>query len=320
MRLPSWRCTSTASPKCTPRATRAGLPSMRSKVTAIEGTSLTARVTAKAIRWVYETFSGRPASCTRWLSCRRRRSSTSTRTVRKLVAVGTWRLSSMYFTRAAAAPRKGIAGGFSPPPLAGGGRGGGGVLLGGGGGGGGGCLLLPFNRFGDIATADRAPRAASLDGRQVDSLCLREQLGAFRNLDRCGDLATVGRRRWGGHGAAGLQRLLGLGGGRLGDGLRGGRLFSRHVAVRADRDLSQRRTHGDRLPGLGENLHQGPTRRRGHFGIHLVGGDLNQPFAFANLVARLLQPLGNGPLCDRFTHLRQGDLHGRLGHGMDFTH
>src|SRR6202022_309992 len=153
-----------------------------------------------------------------WPSWRRRWSSTSTRTVRKLVAVGTWRLSSMYFTRAAAAPRKGIAGGFSPPPLAGEGRVG--------------CLLLPFNRFGDIATADRAPRAASLDGRQVDALCLRQQLGAFRDLDRCGDLAAIGRRRWGGHGAAGLQRLLGLGGGRLGGGLRGGRVFCRPVAAR----------------------------------------------------------------------------------------
>src|SRR6266849_4467113 len=57
-----------------------------------------------------------------WLSCRRRWSSTSTRTVRKLVAVGTWRLSSMYLTNAPAAPRKGIAGGFSPPPLSGEGR------------------------------------------------------------------------------------------------------------------------------------------------------------------------------------------------------
>src|SRR6266849_8856655 len=43
-----------------------------------------------------------------WLSWRRRWSSTSTRTVRKLVAVGTWRLSSMYLTNAPAAPRKGM--------------------------------------------------------------------------------------------------------------------------------------------------------------------------------------------------------------------
>src|SRR6202521_4537982 len=57
-----------------------------------------------------------------WLSWRRRWSSTSTRTVRKLVAVGTWRLSSMYLTSAAAPPRKGIAGAISPPPLAGEGR------------------------------------------------------------------------------------------------------------------------------------------------------------------------------------------------------
>src|SRR2546425_41037 len=31
-------------------------------------------------------------------------------------------------------------------------------------------------------------------------------------------------------------------------------------------------------------------------------------------VARLLEPLGDGPLRDRLTHFRQGDLHGRLGH------
>src|SRR5712692_7840602 len=122
MRLPSWRCTSTASPRCTPRATRAGLPSIRSNVTAIDGMSLTARVIAKAIRCVYEIFSGRPAACTLWLSWRRRWSRTSTRTVRKLVAVGTWRLSSMYLTSAAAGPRKGIAGVIFPPPLAGEGR------------------------------------------------------------------------------------------------------------------------------------------------------------------------------------------------------
>src|SRR5437868_4175681 len=66
----------------------------------------------------------------------------STRTVRKLVAVGTWRLSSMYLTSAAAAPRSGMdpvgdcagegragaffcssfAGAISLPPLAGEGR------------------------------------------------------------------------------------------------------------------------------------------------------------------------------------------------------
>src|SRR5438105_9763339 len=91
-----------------PRATRVGVPSIRSNVTAIEGTSFTARTTAKAIRCVYETFSGRPAAWIAWLSCRRRWSSRSTRTVRKLVAVGTSRLSSMYLTRAAAAPRSGI--------------------------------------------------------------------------------------------------------------------------------------------------------------------------------------------------------------------
>src|SRR6266705_105095 len=119
MRLPSCRCTSTASPRCTPRATRAGFPSRRSKVTAIEGTSLTARVIAKATRCVYEIFSGRPAAWTLCVSWRRRWSSTSTRTVRKLVAVGTWRLSSMYLTSAAAAPRKGIIPALSPPPLLG---------------------------------------------------------------------------------------------------------------------------------------------------------------------------------------------------------
>src|SRR6202521_5658716 len=185
---------------------------------------------------------------------------------------------------------------------------GGGFFWGGGHGGGLFCrLLLAFDRRGDIATADRAARAAPLDGRQVDAFGFCQQLGALRHLDRRGDLPTIWRRRL--HGLRGLDRR------RLGNRRRGWSFLGRRVSVRADGNFSQRRTYRNGLSRLGEDLHQGAARGRGHLGIHLVGGDLTQAFAFANLVAGLLEPLGDGPLGDRLTHLRKGDLHGRLGHG-----
>jgi hypothetical protein len=72
---------------------------------------------AQAIRWVNESFLP-PA-----LSSLRRPSSTSTGSVRKLVAVGIERLSFMNFTSVAAGPRMGWtsapaeAGAAAPPPL-----------------------------------------------------------------------------------------------------------------------------------------------------------------------------------------------------------
>ena len=57
------------------------------------GCCLVAWTSAKAMRWVKETLSGRPAAWSAPLSRRRRSSSTPTGTTRKVVAVGTVRLS-----------------------------------------------------------------------------------------------------------------------------------------------------------------------------------------------------------------------------------
>src|SRR5207253_1323054 len=151
-----------------------------------------------------------------------------------------------------------------PSPACGGGQGGG---------------LLPLDRLNDIATTDRAAGAAPLDARQVHALRLREQLGALGHLDPgcCG--TTIGRR-------TGSRFPSAACGGGQGGGCfrrrrcRGG-LLGRPVAISADRDLGECRTDRNRLPRLGEDLHQSPARGRRDFGIHLVGGDLNQPFAFA---------------------------------------
>src|SRR5438445_148504 len=72
--------------------------------------------------------------------------------------------------------------------------------------------------------------------------------------------------------------------------------------------------YGNRLAGLGEDLDQLAAGGRRDFGIDFIRGDLDQGFAFSHRVARLFQPLGDGPLRDRLTHFWQGDLHGRLGH------
>ena len=110
-RVPSLRCMSTARPRLTaPGVTRCGLPSTSAKECAITGMSPAALTIAQAIRWVNESL--RPAA----LSVARRSASTSTVRVRKLVAVGIERLSSMKRTSVAAGPRIGTD---SPVPAAG---------------------------------------------------------------------------------------------------------------------------------------------------------------------------------------------------------
>ncbi len=101
-RVPSLRSTSTASPRLTASGvTRCGLPSTSVNALAMTGMSSVARTIAQAIRWVNESFL--PAA----LSCPRRPASSSTASVRKLVAVGIERLSSMKRARVAAGPRIG---------------------------------------------------------------------------------------------------------------------------------------------------------------------------------------------------------------------
>ena len=95
-RLPSLRSTSTARPRLTvSRTSLWGLPSMTWKPVPIEGSACAARMIAQATRCVNDSFSERPASLRSPLIWRRCASSAATPTVRKLVAVGIERLSSM---------------------------------------------------------------------------------------------------------------------------------------------------------------------------------------------------------------------------------
>ncbi len=101
--------------------TRCGLPSIEANESAITGMSSVARTIAQAIRWVNESFLPAP------LSVARRAASVSTASVRKLVAVGIERLSSMKRTSVAAGPRivlasapsggAGALGAALPPPF-----------------------------------------------------------------------------------------------------------------------------------------------------------------------------------------------------------
>ena len=50
---------------------------------------------------------------------------------------------------------------------------------------------------------------------------------------------------------------------------------------------------------------------RGHLGVDLVGGDLDQRLVGVDAVAHLLQPLEDRALGDRLAHLGHGDLNGR---------
>ncbi len=97
--------------------TRWGLPSTSAKELAITGMLFVASTIPQAIRWVKESL--RPAA----LSSARREASVSTGSVRKLVAVGMERLSSMKRASVAAGPRIGLV----PAPSGAGGAGAGGA-------------------------------------------------------------------------------------------------------------------------------------------------------------------------------------------------
>ena len=84
-----------------------GFPSTTAKPVPMPGTdSAVARMMAHATRCVNDSFSERPAAFRSELIWRRCASSAVTATVRKLVAVGIVRLSSMYPASAAAGPRR----------------------------------------------------------------------------------------------------------------------------------------------------------------------------------------------------------------------
>ena len=173
--------------------------------------------------------------------------------------------------------------------------------------------LLSLDGLGDVASTDRSAWPAALDGRQIDALCSGEQFGALGYLHFGGCLATIwrgrcGRRRFPFTARRGRCRR------RRFPPARGGGQGRSLVTVGANLDLRQRGADRYRLACLREDLQQFAAGGRRDFSVNLVGGDLNQRFAFSHRVARLLQPLGDGPLGDRLTHLGQGDLHGRLGH------
>ena len=120
----------------------------------------------------------------------------------------------------------------------------------------------------------------------------------------------------------GAGNVFGVGGGRRGWRFRGrfrrrlrlgwrdrhGRGPARPVRV----DVRNDRADLDGLAFGHEDLGQSPRRRGGDFGVHLVGGDLEDRFVALDGVADLLQPLGHRPLGDGLAHL--GHRHFDSGH------
>ncbi len=66
--------------------------------------------------------------------------------------------------------------------------------------------------------------------------------------------------------------------------------------------------HG--LPFAKFDLLQHASSRRGNFRIHLVGGDLEQRLVALDLVAGLLQPLGDSAFENALAHLGHYDIYG----------
>jgi hypothetical protein len=59
---------------------------------------------------------------------------------------------------------------------------------------------------------------------------------------------------------------------------------------------------------LGQDLFQRSRHRRGHFGVDLVGRDLQQGLVALHVVADLLQPAGNRTFDNAFAHLGHQDF------------
>ena len=59
---------------------------------------------------------------------------------------------------------------------------------------------------------------------------------------------------------------------------------------------------------LHEDLGHVAGRRRGDLGVDLVGGDLEEGLVLLDLVAHLLEPLGDGALGDGLPELGHGDV------------
>ena len=80
----------------------------------------------------------------------------------------------------------------------------------------------------------------------------------------------------------------------------------------AGSDAAEHRAHLHGLVGLDEDLGDRPGHRRGHLGVDLVGGDLDQHVVDRDGVARLHAPLEHGALGHGVAHLGEGDVD-RLG-------
>ena len=97
----------------------------------------------------------------------------------------------------------------------------------------------------------------------------------------------------------------------------GGRRLGRLGSRRPRRSRSRRATSPTCTVSSGSTriLRQRAGGRRGHLGVDLVGGDLDQRLVGLHRVAHLLQPLEHGALGDRLAHLGHRDLDGRRPRG-----
>jgi len=62
------------------------------------------------------------------------------------------------------------------------------------------------------------------------------------------------------------------------------------------------------VSGLNLDLGQDASRGRGNFRVYLVGGNFKERLVALDLVANLLEPLGDGALEDGLAHLRHHDI------------
>ena len=69
----------------------------------------------------------------------------------------------------------------------------------------------------------------------------------------------------------------------------------------------------DGFARLGLDVGEYAAGRSGDFGIHFVGGDFKERLVAGDLVADLLEPLGDGALKDGFAHLGHDNFDGRAG-------
>jgi hypothetical protein len=73
-------------------------------------------------------------------------------------------------------------------------------------------------------------------------------------------------------------------------------------------DRAKQRAHFNGVAFVGNNLAQRSARRGRHFNRHLVGFQFDQRLVRLDRIARLLEPLPDGCLGDRFTQRRYADF------------